>query len=116
MRRAISGIGGLIAALSASAALAAGVRTYNGPATQMRWGPIQVTIRVRGKHLVDLSASAPMHRPLSRKINKNALPTLRLEALKAQRAHINIVSGATLTSNAFAESLCGALISARLHC
>jgi len=116
MRRAMSGVGGLIAALSASAALAAGVKTYNGPATQMRWGTIQVTIRVSGKRLRDLSASGPMHRPLSRKINESALPKLRAEALRAQRAHINIVSGATLTSNAFAHSLCAALVSAGLRC
>jgi uncharacterized protein with FMN-binding domain len=42
-------------------------------------------------------------------ISNNSLPTLIQEAVKAQSAHIYIVSGATYTSDAFAYSLQAAI-------
>jgi uncharacterized protein with FMN-binding domain len=51
----------------------------------------------------------PSDRRTSIAINRRALPVLRSEAIAAQSANVDIVSGATLTSEAFIESLGAAL-------
>jgi uncharacterized protein with FMN-binding domain len=45
----------------------------------------------------------------SQSINSQALPILTREALDAQSLHIDVVSGATYTSDAFAQTLQAAL-------
>ena len=55
----------------------------------------------------------PNDRRTSIRINRRALPMLREEAISAQSAHVDIVSGATLTSRAFIRSLGGALAKAK---
>jgi uncharacterized protein with FMN-binding domain len=45
-------------------------------------------------------------------INTQVMPWLTQEAIQAQSANINIISGATLTSEAFANSMQSALNSA----
>jgi uncharacterized protein with FMN-binding domain len=80
----------------------------------MRWGPVQVTIVVKGKRLVDVQATAPTERARSAFINDQAVPWLRQEALQAQSANIDLISGATMTSEAFAQSLQDALQQAHL--
>jgi len=97
------------AAAAADQALAASTRTITGPSVHMRWGNVTVTIKVSGRRLIDVRGSVPSHKPRSNAINGRALPVLRSEALKAQSARIYTVSGATLTSNAFATSLNSAL-------
>jgi uncharacterized protein with FMN-binding domain len=52
----------------------------------------------------------PDHTDRSVFINQNALPTLKAEALRAQSANINLVSGATDTSDGFAQSLQAAIL------
>jgi uncharacterized protein with FMN-binding domain len=83
--------------------------TYKGPVEDMQWGPVQVTIVVKGKKITDVRASAPMERPRSAFINGQVLPILRQEVLKAQSANIDGISGATMTSEAYYYSLLGAL-------
>ncbi len=91
-----------------------------------RWGNLQVTIVVRKTTTITgtkkkvtrkLTAIAvplyPNHTDRSVFINENALPTLKSEALRAQRADIDMVSGATDTSEAFARSLQAAILKAR---
>ncbi len=85
---------------------------YTGPSVDMEWGPVQVAIVVKGKRLTDVQASAPTERSRSAFINEQAVPMLRQEALQAQSATINEVSGATLTSDAYAQSLQAAVASA----
>jgi uncharacterized protein with FMN-binding domain len=75
----------------------------------MQWGPVQVTVIIKGKQLVDVQATAPMERARSNFINSQAIPSLRQEALQAQSANIDLISGATMTSQAFAQSLQAAL-------
>ena len=87
-------------------------RTIQGPAVDMRWGPVQVTIVVKGKVLTDVQATAPTERSRSAFINNQAIPILRQEALQAKSANIDLLSGATLTSEAFAQSLHAALLQA----
>jgi uncharacterized protein with FMN-binding domain len=89
-------------------------RTIQGPAVDMRWGPVQVTIIVKGKALTDVQATAPTERSRSAFINNQAIPILRQEALQAKSANIDLLSGATMTSEAFAQSLQAALTQAGL--
>ncbi|HVN61899.1 MAG TPA: FMN-binding protein [Gaiellaceae bacterium] len=89
-------------------------RTIQGPAVDMRWGPVQVTIVVKGKVLTDVQATAPTERSRSAFINNQAIPILRQEALQAKSANIDLLSGATMTSEAFAQSLQAALTQAGL--
>jgi uncharacterized protein with FMN-binding domain len=91
-----------------------------------RWGDLKVTIVVRKTTTVTgtkkkvtrkLTSIAvplyPNHTDRSVFINQNALPTLKSEALRAQSANINMVSGATDTSEAFAQSLLSAILKAK---
>jgi uncharacterized protein with FMN-binding domain len=89
-------------------------KTIQGPAVDMRWGPVQVTIVVKGKVLTDVQATAPTERSRSAFINNQAIPLLVQEALQAQSANIDALSGATMTSDAFAQSLQAALTQAGL--
>jgi uncharacterized protein with FMN-binding domain len=98
-------------------------KTFTGATGQAdRWGDLQVTIVVKktttisgGKTTVKRQIQSikvpvyPNHTNRSVYISDNALPVLVQEALKAQSAHIYIVSGATYTSDAFAYSLQAAI-------
>ena len=102
-------------------------KKFTGTAYQAdRWGPLQVTIVVRKtttitgtkrkvtRKLTALSVPTyPNHTDRSVYINTQALPILKSEALRAQSANINLVSGATDTSQAFAESLQSAILKAK---
>ena len=91
-----------------------------------RWGSLQVTIVVRKtttitgtKKKVTRKITAvsvptyPNHTDRSIYINQTALPILKAEALRAQSASINMVSGATDSSDAFAQSLQSAILKAK---
>ena len=97
-----------------AAATAANTRTVKGPSVAMRWGPVQVTIVVKGKRIEDVRAVAPTERPRSAYINKQAVPLLRSEVLQAQSANVDLISGATMTSEAFDASLQAAIKAARI--
>ena len=102
-------------ALAAPTAVAAtAATTYRGPSVAMRWGNVSVTIKVSKHKVVGVSATYPTERPRSVFINTIAVPRLRSETLSAQRASINLVSGATLTSRAFISSLSAALTAAHV--
>ena len=76
---------------------------------------MQVEVVVRGGQLVDVEAlQLPADRSRSRDINSIAGPDLRQEALQARSANIDIISGATYTSEGYAQSLQSALDSAGL--
>lgn len=55
----------------------------------------------------------PNHTDRSIFINQNALPMLRAETLSAQTANIDLVSGATDSSDAFVQSLQAAILKAK---
>jgi len=84
-------------------------KTVTGPSVDMRWGPVQVTVKVKGKKILDVSATYPTERPKSQFINEQAIPMLRSEVLQAQSAQIDLIGGATMTSQAYAQSLQSAL-------
>ncbi len=88
--------------------------TYTGPVTDAYYGPIQIQAIVQGGRLVGIKVlQYPSDRRTSVLINRQALPMLRDEAVSAQSAKVDIISGATLTSKAFIRSLDGALSEAR---
>jgi uncharacterized protein with FMN-binding domain len=83
---------------------------FTGPAVEMEYGPVQVAIDVQRGKITDIKAlQYPVDRPRSQFINSQAVPLLRSEVLQAQSANINLVSGATFTSEAFASSLQAAI-------
>lgn len=79
----------------------------NGPTVNTRWGPVQVAAVFDGTGaLCDVQVlQYPDSHGKSVRINQRALPVLTREALAAQSADINIVTGATITSDAYAQSL-----------
>jgi uncharacterized protein with FMN-binding domain len=92
-----------------------GGKTYTGDTVQTRWGPVQVRITVKNGKLTDVTAlSYPSDNPRDQEINSYAVPRLRSEALSAQSADIDTVSGATYTSDGYKQSLQSALDSAGL--
>ncbi len=83
---------------------------YTGPPADAYYGIIQIQALVQGGQLTALKVlKYPSDRRTSININRQALPMLRDEAISAQSANVDIISGATLTSRAFIQSLRGAL-------
>ena len=80
----------------------------------MRWGPVQVTVKVKGKKILDVAATYPTERPKSQFINEQAIPMLRTEVLQLQSARSQLIGGATMTSQAYAQSLQAALDKAKV--
>jgi uncharacterized protein with FMN-binding domain len=89
------------------------VKITGSPVT-MQWGTVQVTMTVKAKKILQIQATAPTERARSAYINGIAVPMLVKEVLKAQNANIYLISGATMTSEAFVMSLQAALKSAHL--
>jgi uncharacterized protein with FMN-binding domain len=96
-----------------SPASASGTMTATGDTVQTRWGPVRVRVTLTDGRLTDVTAvSYPEDNPRDQEINSYALPQLRREALAAQSARIDTVSGATYTSDGYRQSLQSALDSA----
>ncbi len=89
--------------------------SVDGDPVENQYGVVQVRITVQGRTITDITAlQMPNDRQRSAYISQQAEPYLRQEALQAQSARINIVSGATFTSDSYAQSLQSALDKARL--
>ena len=88
---------------------------YDGRIADAYYGNVQVRAIIQGGKLTDVQfLSYPNDRNQSIEINSYALPILKSEAIKAQSAQVDIVSGATNTSNAFINSLSSALSQAKV--
>lgn len=88
--------------------------TYTGPAVDAYYGYVQVAAVISGGRLSTVKVlQYPSDRGTSVYINQQALPMLITEAVSAQSANINAVSGASETSPAFIQSLQGALAKAK---
>lgn len=84
--------------------------TYTGQTAQTQYGPVQVQITVAGGKLTDVTALQLTNSDgRSVMISQHAAPILRQEALQAQSAQIQAVSGATFTSEGYTTSLQSAL-------
>ncbi len=74
------------------------------------YGSVQVQALILDGSLVDVQfLNYPQERRTSRRINAQAVPWLRTEAIRIQSANVNVISGATLTSEGFITSLRSAL-------
>lgn len=83
---------------------------YTGDVADAYYGNIQVKAIISGGKITDVQfLQHPQDNPNSISINEQAMPYLKQEALRAQKGHVNIVSGATDTSAAFVQSLSSAL-------
>jgi uncharacterized protein with FMN-binding domain len=89
--------------------------TVTGPVASTRWGPVQVQITVAGGALSGVTVlQYPNGNGRDQEINDYALPILVQETIDAKNAGIDMVSGATVTSEGYLESLQGALDQAGL--
>jgi uncharacterized protein with FMN-binding domain len=89
-------------------------KKYKGPLVDMRWGPVQATITAKGKKIMSVKISTSPENFRSQFIDQQAVPLLKQETLQAQSANIDTVSGATMTSDAYIQSLQAALKKAHL--
>ena len=79
--------------------------TYTGKSTSTEWGDIQVKITVASGKIPQITVLKHPTGGKSDEINSRSLPTYKQEALAAQSANINQVSGATETYKGFTGSL-----------
>ncbi|MBN9150226.1 MULTISPECIES: FMN-binding protein [unclassified Microbacterium] len=84
--------------------------TYTGASSQTRFGPVQVQITVSGGEITDAQAvDYPNSNGRDRQINGTAIPRLVSETIQAQSSKIQMVSGATYTSDGYLSSLQSAI-------
>jgi uncharacterized protein with FMN-binding domain len=89
--------------------------TYTGSVADALWGYVQVNAIVQGGKLTDVQwLQYPNDRSRSVYINSIADPMLTSEAIQAQSAQVDIVTGATDSSEAFMQSLTDALAQAQV--
>jgi uncharacterized protein with FMN-binding domain len=90
-------------------------QVIDGPAAQTRWGPVQVRAVIADGRLTDVIVlQMPALNGRDREINAYAMPQLREAAIEAQSADIDVISGATVTSEGYISSLQAALDQAHL--
>ena len=83
---------------------------FDGDAIVTRFGVVQVRITVHDGRMTSVEAlQVPNRDRHDRLINDRAVPILNAEAVRTQSADVDLVSGATLTSHAYTESLQSAI-------
>lgn len=99
---------------SAGAATTLNDGTYTGTSSSTRWGPVQVRIVVSGGKITSSQAvTYPTANNKDVQINSRAVPTYNSEAVQAQSADIDAISGATVTWQGYTASLQSAIDQAR---
>ena len=107
--------GGASPSPTTSASGSGGSKTVTGQAAQTQFGPVQVQITVSGGTVTSVTAvDYPQNDPRDAQINSFAIPQLNQEATAAKSSNIDIVSGATYTSQGYIQSLQSALDQAGL--
>jgi uncharacterized protein with FMN-binding domain len=95
---------------SAPTAPAATDTVVDGSAEMTRYGAVQVRVTISGGRITDVTAiQYPTAERRDQEINSYALPQLRTEVLSAQSAQVDVVSGATFTTEGYLASLQSAL-------
>ena len=92
-------------------------KVTGSPGLANQWGSVTVIVTVQTtatgskvkRKYTDLGGSFTYHTGRSQYIMSQSLPYLRQEFLAAQRPNVQIVSGATYSSQAFEQSLQSAL-------
>jgi uncharacterized protein with FMN-binding domain len=91
-----------------------GTITVTGDDVPNQFGDVQVQVTFADGKITDLKAlQLPYDRQRSAEISHFVEPYLRSEALRAQSAQIDLISGATYTSFSYAQSLQSAIDKAR---
>ncbi len=86
---------------------------YTGPVVNAYYGLMQIQAIIKGGRLASIRVlQYPNDRRTSIFLNRQALPILRDEVIRAQSAYVDTVSGATLSSDAFIQSLGAAMTQA----
>lgn len=84
--------------------------SYTGSVADAYYGNVQVKVTISGGKMTDVQfLQYPNTHQTSVIINKQAMPYLQQEAIQAQSSNVQIISGATFTSQAFQQSLQSAL-------
>lgn len=88
--------------------------SFSGDTAETEYGPVQVTAVISGGKISGVKfLQLPSDRGHSIEVSNFSAPQLRQEALQAQSANVDIVSGATQTTYGFQRSLQSALDQAR---
>lgn len=88
--------------------------TYTGGLADAQWGYVQVQATIQSGRITNVRfLQYPSDRSRSVEINSYADPQLINEAIQAQSAQVDIVTGATDSSDAFMQSLSDALSQAQ---
>jgi uncharacterized protein with FMN-binding domain len=88
--------------------------TFTGSTADAFYGNVQIQAIISGGKITDIQfLQSPNDNPNSININQQAMPLLKQEALQAQSASVDLVTGATETSQAFKQSLASALMHAK---
>ena len=83
---------------------------YTGQDVLNPYGDVQVEVMTSGGRITDVLALAlPSDRQRSAEISQSAGPLLRGEVVQMQSAQIDVVTGATFTSDGYAQSVQSAL-------
>lgn len=89
--------------------------SYTGIVADAYYGNVQVKAIIQGGKLTDvLILDYPRDRQTSQYINNQAMPMLVSEAIVAQSANVDTISGASASSPAFRQSLASALAQAKI--
>jgi uncharacterized protein with FMN-binding domain len=89
---------------------AAADRTIDGGPFDNQFGTVQVRVTLQGTRITNVTAlQMPFQHQRSAEISQQAEPMLQQEALQAQSAQIDLIGGATYTSESYAQSLQSAL-------
>jgi uncharacterized protein with FMN-binding domain len=88
--------------------------TYTGSLVNVFVGDVQVQVSIQNGKIANVQfLTYPSDRRTSVQINQFAMPYLEQEAIQTQSANVNIITGATLTSEGFIQSLQSALSQAQ---
>ena len=89
--------------------------TFSGSSVFNGYGNVQVAVNISGGKITGINfLQIPQDNIRSQSINNYAAPQLVSETLAVQSANINNISGATLTTNSYIQSLQAALNSAKI--
>ena len=110
-----SGSSGSSSGSAGSSSTSSAATTYAGDAVMTRYGNVQVQITVKdGKITAADVLQVPWNDRRDQMINSAAVPVYNQEAVSAQSAQIDVVSGATYTWDGYTQSLQSAIDQAHL--
>lgn len=105
-----SGSGGSGGAAKSGSSSSTRASTVTGAVASTQWGPVQVQLTMNGATITKVSVlQYPSGNSEDTQINAHALPILIQETIDHQSATNDMVSGATVTSTGYLQSLQSAL-------